>query len=92
MYSGQFLEMYSQSVHAQNLADSEQKRATNQTIAAQAATDRASFTDVFRRYVERIVLGRRPAPASGLHAASQLPSPDGGHGSGKAYCEGLANS
>jgi hypothetical protein len=71
MYSGQFLEMYSQSVHAQNLADSEQKRATNQTIAAPAA-DRASFTDVLRRYVERIVLGRRPAPASGLPTASQL--------------------
>jgi hypothetical protein len=72
MYSGQFLEMYSQSVHAQNLADSEQKRAANQTIAAPAA-GRASFTDVLRRHLERVALGRPPAPASSLHAASQLP-------------------
>jgi hypothetical protein len=72
MYSGQFLEIYSQSVHAQNLADAERKHIKNETVAAQA-TDWTSFTDAVWRRLERIPLGRRPAPSSSLHTASQLP-------------------
>jgi hypothetical protein len=47
--------MYSQSVHAQNLADSEQKRLTSEPIAG-FATDRISFTDMLSRQLARIGL------------------------------------
>jgi hypothetical protein len=70
MYSGQFLEMYSQSVHAQNLADSERKRLTSEATGT-PASDRASLTHRLRCRLARIALGRRPNPSSGLRAVSQ---------------------
>jgi hypothetical protein len=66
MYSGQFLEVYARSVHAQNLAESEQRWATDPTIAT-SATDRPSFIDVLRRRLEdfRTQSGLKAAYAPG---------------------------
>jgi hypothetical protein len=70
MYSGQFMEMYSQSVHAQNLADSERKRLTSEPTGA-PASDRIYLTDRLRRRLACIALCRRPSPSSDLRPASQ---------------------
>jgi hypothetical protein len=71
MYSGQFLEMYSQSVHAQNLADGERKQFTIGAMG-DIATEPTSFTQVLYRQLARLVLGRRQSTATRLRSASQV--------------------
>ena len=55
MYSGQFLEMYSQSVHAQNLADAKHKRFTSGAMG-DIATEPTSFTQLLYRQLARLGL------------------------------------
>jgi hypothetical protein len=70
MYSGQFLEMFSQSVHTQNLADAERKRFAS-TPADESLTDRTSLMEMIRRQLGRIAPGERTSRSSSLRAASQ---------------------
>jgi hypothetical protein len=71
MYSGQFLEMCSQSVHAQNLADAERKQFTSGAMG-DIAYEPTSFTQVLYRQLARLALGRRRSTATRLHSASQV--------------------
>jgi hypothetical protein len=71
MYSGQFLEMYSQSVHAQNLGDAEHKRFTSGTMG-DIASEPTSFTQMLYRQLARLVLERRQSTATRLRSASQV--------------------
>ena len=71
MYSGQFLEMYSQSVHAQNLADAKHKRFTSGAMG-DIATEPTSFTQMLYRQLARLVLERRQSTATRLRSASQV--------------------
>jgi hypothetical protein len=67
MYSGQFFEMYSQSVHAERLTNAARRRLTNERMVG-LATEQTSFSRALRRHLARIIVPRS------LHAAvSQLP-------------------
>jgi hypothetical protein len=70
MYSGQFLEMYSQSVHAQNLADAERKRFKCGAIG-DIATEATSFAQTLYCQLARLAVGRRRSTATRLRSASQ---------------------
>jgi hypothetical protein len=71
MYSGQFLETISQSVHAQNLADAERKRSPG-AAADELATHRTSITQVLLRQLARIAVNSRLSLSSRLRATSDL--------------------
>ena len=71
MYSGQFLEMYSQSVHAQNLADAKHKRFTSGAMG-DIATEPTSFTQLLYRQLARLGLGRHRPMSTRLRSASQV--------------------
>jgi hypothetical protein len=70
MYSGQFLELCSQSVHAQNLADPERKRFTSGAMG-DIATEPTSLMQMLYRQLPRLALWRRRSAATRLRSASQ---------------------
>jgi len=71
MYSGQFMEMISQSMHAQNLADAERKRFKG-GAADEPAPRRTSIAHSVVRQLARIAVSRRPSPSSRLRATSDV--------------------
>ena len=70
MYSATFVEILSQSVHAERLADPERKRMMDGPLG-ESDTERTSFTETLHRQLARLALGPGSWRATNLPTTSQ---------------------